>query len=328
MTVYPDEVFFLNTLLDFLLLGTAGLLSDGGKRRLRTVLAALFGGLYAAFASVFAFLSSAWLRLLAAAVLCLLAYGTGKTALRQTMLFLLVCCGFGGLVLLVAVLQKSPVQFVLGMPYFTVSKRMLILLAGLLYCAVFLTMRRLCRHFGELVSMRFCLQGHSTEVTALCDTGNTLKDSVTGQSVIIADLKTAQTLFPHLGLTVSELLHPAVALQKIMKYQPEAKPRLLPFRTVGKEGILLAVRCDGIEVNRKKTDNHILAFSASAFSGGENYRALTGGNYESNQAKNNPLAFGVPSKGVCAVYRRKRYSATAAGTVGGAAAAAKNGTGR
>lgn len=326
MTVYPDEVFFLNTLLDLLLLETASLLSDSPHGRRRRLAAALFGGLYAAFAAVYPFLSQLPIRLAAAAVLCLLAFGAGKTALRQSALFVLACCGYGGLVLLAAVLCKSRVRLLGGTAYYLLSLRFLLLLAGLLYAGVWLTVRRLCRHLGGLVRVRFTLQGRQAEATALCDTGNTLKDPVSAEPVIIADLKTAQTLLPQVGISRTDLRQPTELLQKIILLCPSAKPRLLPFSTVADGGLLLAIRCSMIEVNGKKTDQHILAFSASEFT--ESYQALTGGIYGSEQTKNRPLAIGDPKERIRALYRRQRHPAPAAVGCGGTGTVAKDGTGR
>ena len=47
--VYVDEVFLLNTLVDYLLLLSAARLAGTEIRRLWMLLAALFGGIYAAF---------------------------------------------------------------------------------------------------------------------------------------------------------------------------------------------------------------------------------------------------------------------------------------
>ena len=47
--VYVDEVFLLNTLVDYLLLLSAARLAGTEIRRLWMLLAALLGGIYAAF---------------------------------------------------------------------------------------------------------------------------------------------------------------------------------------------------------------------------------------------------------------------------------------
>lgn len=305
MTVYLDEVFVLNFLLDFLLFKTANLLSDSPKRSWRTVVAALLGGSYAAAASAFTVLSEVYFKLLVAFIMCVTAYGVGKAALRQSMFFLLVCCGFGGMVLTICALCKNRVQLFYGMPYFLISSRFLLLLAGILYTGTWLTMRQLCRHFGELVTVKFCINGRKSEVTALCDTGNTLKDPISAEPVIIADLTTAKNLLPQIGITRTTLQQPTNLLQMVQLIYPETKPRLLPFRTVGNDGMLLAVRCDSIYVNGKKTGNHILAFSPTAFTEGEAYQALTGGIYEPEKTKNNSFVFGILPKRIRTLYRRK-----------------------
>lgn len=50
--VYVDEVFLLNTLVDYLLLLSAARLAGTEIRRLWMLLAALLGGIYAAFVFV------------------------------------------------------------------------------------------------------------------------------------------------------------------------------------------------------------------------------------------------------------------------------------
>lgn len=280
VTVYPDAVFFMNTAVDYLLLGTASLLSDGSTRRSRLLSAAVTGGAYAALAAVFPVLAGGIFQLAVLALMGLLAFGRQKAALRHILLFLLVCCGYGGLVLLWAAISKTGIILASGVPFYLLNGRALVLLAGLLYCTVFLTLRALCRHFGTQVHVTFCVQGRRAEATALCDTGNTLKDPLSGEPVMIADIRVARKLFPKLVITAEDLWQPAMLLQKLQLAFPASRPRLLPFRTVGEDGLLTAIRCDSIAVNGKQTKEHILAFSPSAFSGNEPYQVLTGGFYD------------------------------------------------
>ncbi len=328
MTVYADEVFFLNALLDFLLLQTATLLSDSPKKAYRALLAAVFGGIYAVLAAVFPPLAGLPPQLLIFACICAIAYGTNKAALHRAALLLLICCGFGGIALLTAVISKCPLQLRNGLPCFQISSRLLILLAGGMYAAVWLTVRRLCRHMGGTVRVKFTVFGQSAEVTALCDTGNTLKDPVTAEQVVIADLKTARKLLPQIAISETDLQQPAAFVQKLRRIYPASKPRLLPYRTVGQSGMLAAIRCDAIFVNGKQTGQHLAAFSAAAFTGEESYQALTGGIYEFEQAHTRTPSFGTFQKRIGALYRRQRRPASAASAFGGAGASAKHGTGR
>lgn len=328
MTVYADEIFFLNALLDFLLLQTANLLSDSPQKPYRALLAAAFGGLFAVLAAAIPLFGGAAWQTAAFACMSVIAYGACKAALRRAALLLLICCGFGGIALLAAVLCRCRMQILHGVPCFQISKRFLILLAGGMYAAVWVTIRRLCRHAGGLVRVKFTVSGKSAEVTALCDTGNTLKDPVSAEPVVIADLKTAQKLLPLLSVSETDLLQPAAFVPKLRRVYPASKPRLLPYRTVGQTGMLAAIRCDSITVNGKQTKQHLAAFSATAFTEEETYQALTGGIYEFEQTNTRAPAAGVLAKRDGAVYRRQRHSAAAAAACRGANTFAKHGAGR
>lgn len=328
MTVYADEVFFLNGMLDLLLLSTAELLSGAPQRLSRKLAAASFGGLYAVFAAGFPQFGGFLWSALAFCMLCVLAYGIQKVSLRRALLFLLVSSGFGGLVLMVAVLCRFPVHLREALPYYDIDLHLLCLLAGGLYAAVYLALRCFCRHMGALVRVDFVLHGRRTEVTALCDTGNTLADPITAEPVIIADLQTAQKLLPQLDITPQRLCQPAEFLQTLQRVYPDTKPRLLPFRTVGESGMLAAIRCDGIFINGKKVNDRLVAFSAAAFSGEEPYQALTGGNYASVSSKMAAPASGGPAREIRVLHRRQRRFAATAHSGRGAEFAAKAGTGR
>ena len=102
MTVWAERVFFLNALLNFLLLlGSARL--AGAPAPLRRLLpAAALGGVYAVLALVPAlgFLQTAGMKLVAAAVMLLLAFGAERRTLRLGLIFWALAAAFAGLVLL------------------------------------------------------------------------------------------------------------------------------------------------------------------------------------------------------------------------------------
>ena len=98
--------------------------------------------------------------------------------------------------------------------------------------------------------------------------GNRLTDPVTGQSVLVADDRSAQTL---LGLTRQQLRSPVETVAS------GAVPglRLVPYRAVGQAaGLLVAIRLDKVRIG-KWEGSSLVAFAPEGLDG--NYRALTGG---------------------------------------------------
>lgn len=103
---------------------------------------------------------------------------------------------------------------------------------------------------------------------ALEDTGNTLKDPITGQPVLVVDRDPASRLT---GLSPEALADPIGSMGKVPGL------RLIPYHSVGKEGgFLLALRLQDVTINGKK-GAALVAFSPTKLSYDGGYEALTGG---------------------------------------------------
>lgn len=253
MKVYLDLVMGLNFAVDLLLLlGTnklAGFVSEGK----RVVGAAVLGSVYSGTCLLhgFRFLGSLWWRIVALAGMAGIAFGWNRTALRRCSVFVLLSLALGGL----------------AMGFGKGNTGTLLLSAGGMWL--------LCRvAFGDGIGGRQYTQVEITEgqttvtLTALRDSGNTLCDPITGESVLVIGPAAAEKLT---GLTAAQLRSPLENL--------EALPglRLIPYRAVGcNGGMLLAKRFDEVTVGGKR-GKALVAFAAEGLGEGQMYQALTGG---------------------------------------------------
>ncbi len=270
MTVYIDEVFLLNTIVDYLLLLCAARLTGEPIRRLRLGMGAVLGGLYAAltFLPGLEFLSQPLCKLAVPVGMSLLAFGSSRRLLRVSLTFFGVSAAFGGGVL--------ALQLFLGAPAVLDLKTTLLAAAG---CYLFLTLifRRSVRHTGgELASARLELGGRTCRLTALVDTGNTLTDPSTGKAVMVAEGERLRELFP-IGECpgAEELKDPISALEK--RKGQDRRWRLLPYRAVGVPwALLLAVKVDRAQVGGEDYGSILVALSPTPVSDGGGYSALIG----------------------------------------------------
>ena len=270
MTVYIDQVFLLNSIIDYLLLLSAAKLAGEPFCRPRLALGGILGGLYAAavFLPGWGFLSHPLCKLAAPVVMGLLAFGSSRRLLRVSLTFFGVSAAFGGGVL--------ALQLFLGAPVVLDLKTTLLAAVG---CYLFLTMifRRTARHGGgELVPARLELEGRCCRLTALVDTGNTLTDPATGKAVMVAEGEKLKDLFPS-GVcpTAEELGDPAAALEK--RREDSRRWRLLPYRAVGVPwALLLAVKVDRARVGEEDYGSIFVALSPTPVSDGGGYSALIG----------------------------------------------------
>lgn len=253
MVVYLDLVILLNFAVDYLLLLGTNRLSGFPPGFLRCALAAALGGIYSGLcmlpgASV---LGSPLGRVVSLGLMGISAFGCNWAAGKRICVFLILAMALGGIALSI------------GRGH----------ISGLLMCA---GLQLLLCHLAfpeglgkRFRSIRLTLGDNTVTAFALVDTGNTLTDPVTGEPVVVLSPKLAESLT---GLTRAQLADPAAT----MAQPPVPGLRLMPFRTVGVQGLLLCLRIRDAEVDGRK-QSLLVAFAPEGFGKGETYQALTGG---------------------------------------------------
>lgn len=279
MTVYADEAFLLNGVVDYLLLICAAKLGGGRIARLRLLAAALFGGLYAA-AALFAplgVLQGLPMKLVSLVIMLLIAFGAGRQTLRTGLLFLAAVCAFAGAAVLAAQLFGTGVLVLPGGTFYAVSVLGLLLLAGLLYMLCYTVFSCTAQHGGEIRTMTLLYGGNRVPVRALHDTGCTLRDPMTGERVLVAEADALRALLPDASITPAALADPAELLLRLKTRAPALPARLLSYKCVGTQaGLILCLRCE-IQVRPGVRKRCLAAFSPTPVSDGGNYDALIGG---------------------------------------------------
>ena len=249
MTVYLDLVMGLNFLVDLLLiLGTNRLAGfpAGGKR---SVLGALLGSLYsgACLLPGFFFLGNPIWRLVSLVLMGSVAFGWNPGALRRTVVFLFMSMALGGIAISFGrgdaggVVLAAAVVWLLCHVGFGGSM-------GQTYVPVEI------RHGGKTVKL-----------LALRDTGNTLRDPITGERVLVISGDAARQLT---GLNGYQLSHPIETATQAGGY------RLIPYHSVGQSGgMLLAKRFSDLTIGGH-TGSAVVAFSPELIGRGAVYQAL------------------------------------------------------
>lgn len=108
----------------------------------------------------------------------------------------------------------------------------------------------------------------TVEMKALLDTGNELRDPITGERVVIVGQKAAEAL---LGLGGSALTDPLATMAE----GRIPGLRLIPYHGVGVEGVLLGMRFDRVRIGTRERAR-VVAFAPGTI-GSEEYQAIVGG---------------------------------------------------
>ena len=281
--VYLDSVFFLNGVMDYLLLLCTARLAGIPLRRRRYVLAALLGGGYAAavFLPGGGFLTSAAVKVAFGVMMALIAFGGEAKLLRLTLLLFLLSCALAGCVLGLGLLAGGGVPMAGGIFYTDVDLTVLAVAATAAWLLGTVVFRASARQGmeGRLLPVRVCLAGRTADLTALWDTGNTLRDPSDGGAVLVAAPGSVDTALPPELRELcgpAELGDPAAVMTAMQLRCPSLRPRLLPYRSVGVGGgLLVTVQTDWTELGGERYEGLRLALSPTAL--GDGYSALWGG---------------------------------------------------
>jgi len=122
----------------------------------------------------------------------------------------------------------------------------------------------------EYVPVELTWNGRKKSLIALRDTGNTLRDPLTGEQVLVAG---ADIGTEFLGLSDHQLRHPVETLASGLI----PGMRLIPYTAVGQPGgMLLAVRFKAAKIGNTYGDP-LVAFAPEVIGKGAVYQMLTGG---------------------------------------------------
>lgn len=280
--VYLDSVFALNALVDYLLLAAAARLADLPVRRGRWVLGALLGGVYAAavFLPGLGWLSRWPAHLVSGCAMTAAAFGR-RRLLRRFLLVGLVSCGFAGAVLALSLLTGGSIPSARGILYTNVSLRVLLLSAGAAYGVLFAVFRACAARGerGQLLEVTVALGRRRVRLRALLDTGNGLRDPMTGRQMLVADYRRLETLWPpevRACLSVQALRAPDASLARLDALAGGGRFWLLPYSAVGVTGgMLLVFRSDWCQLGQRRCAGVPVALSPTEL--GSDFSALWGG---------------------------------------------------
>ncbi len=251
--MYLLWVVVMNAVVNLLLLLCTDRLSDHITNYARTTLAALLGGLYAGSCLLpgFYFLGNFCWRIVGFGLIALVAYGIFAGTFRKGLLFSFLSLALSG-----AMVNIGKGNGAGG-----------IAIAAILLVLSYLGFRG--RMDGtSYVPIELNYMGKLLRLTALQDTGNTLRDPITGRSVLVVGADAAHKLT---GLTKDQLRNPVETMGAIPGLQ------LIPYSSVASRGFLLALRLQNVRIG-KWQGSSLVAFAPEGLGSEGAYQALTGGN--------------------------------------------------
>lgn len=276
--VYLDSLFVLNFALDYILVAlTADLCGIWCPGRRQTAAAAL-GALLAVVLYIpkVPVLPGLVLRLGSCLAVCRTAFPRerGRGLLRCCSLLFVLTAALAGVVgaLIAMTGGTAPAEVRNGVVWLAVPLSKQLAAAAICWCLL-----RILFHRGSLTEGRrhrviTIREGDvRLRLRALVDTGNLLRDPISGRQVILVDPETLSSLLP-----LENGMDPVEQLGMLSALCPRFS--LMHFRTAGREdGMLITWRPSDILENDKPLEGYIIGIAPAPLVLGDGCRAIIGG---------------------------------------------------
>ena len=288
MTIYVDIVLLENLCMNYIILfGTAYIIKIKVKH-IRILLASLIGAVYAvlAYAGVFPIYANLITKIILSICMTYIAFNPKKLKglIKELLLFYLVSFSLGGCAFALLYIVRPQDIFMKDGVYIGTYPLKIALLGGITgfvitYIAIKIVKTRINKN--EIIYKAVIkIEEQEQEINVLLDTGNMLKDQISGDSVIMVEKNRLYKIVPKELLdNMNKFLGGEFENKEILEYKKRI--RFIPFTSVGKQnGMLLGIKADLVkiitDVDEIINEKAIIGVYEKTFSKSGKYSGLIG----------------------------------------------------
>lgn len=284
-----DIILLENIGMNYILLMATAILLRKETKILRTLIASMLGAAYAiiSYANILPIYSHLVTKvfLSVAMVYVALKPQNGKTLLKTIVLFYFVSFVFGGCAFALLYIVRPEQILMKNGVYIGTYPIKIAILAGvvgipLLQIVARLLKNKLSNH--RIYEITIHLNQKAKTVKALLDTGNLLKEPITGVPVMVVEKRALEEFIPTSILDhIDEIIGGDVDNIEDENMEYISKLKIIPFTSLGKSnGMLLGMKAEKITVHIEDTEeeipNIIIGIYDQIFSKNNQYAALIG----------------------------------------------------
>ncbi len=259
MTIYIDIIIAENLIMNYIILYATGLISKCKIHYWRIFFASAIGAIYVAiqYKSKLNIYSNIVIKLILSIVIVFIAFNTQniKQMCKQLILFYLTTFTFGGVATyLIYVLKPQNIIIKNGMYVGTYVLKVIFIgaiLGTVILIIAFKFSKNKITKKDMICKVKIKLNGKETILNTMVDTGNMLKEPLTGSPVLIVEKTSLYELIPKeiLNNTESILGGDFEKIPEDIKNEYIPKMKIIPFSSLGKQnGMLVGIKPEKIEV--------------------------------------------------------------------------------
>lgn len=264
MTIYLDVILLENLCMNYIILSATGLINRVKIKAWKLFVASLIGGIYSilSFAPVLEIYTNFLFKVILSVVMVYISFHPQnvKQLFKELIIFYLVSFAFGGCAFaLLYFIRPQDILARNGVLTGTYPIK-IALLGGIVGFVIvniaFKVVKGKLSKKDMFCNISIFINGKEKEIKAFIDTGNLLKDPISGIPVIVVEVSELEEMIPkEIVENLNEILQGKDT--KVLTEIPEdykLKFRIIPFSSLGKQnGLLLGFIADKVIINLEET---------------------------------------------------------------------------
>lgn len=268
MTIYLDVILLENLCMNYIILYATGIIYKTKISSIRIAISSLLGGIYAvlSFAPIIKAYSNIIFKILLSVVMVYISFKPSKFTIliKELIVFYLVSFVFGGCAFALLYFIK-PQDILIRNGVLTGTYPLKIaLLGGIVGFVIVNITFKIVK--GKITKKdMFCevtiyINEKSKTIISFIDTGNLLKDPISGMPVIVVESVELENIIPkEIIMHLRDILEGKnTDILSQISDEHKKKLRIIPFSSLGKQnGLLLGFIADKVEIKRNDLTNEL-----------------------------------------------------------------------
>ena len=291
MTIYIDIIIVENLIMNYIILYATGLISKSKISYSRIFLASSIGSIYAImeYISRLNIYSNIFVKIILSIVIIYIAFypQNVKSLLKKLVLFYLTTFTFGGVATyLIYVLKPQNIIIKNGMYVGTYVLKVIFIgaiVGTVILIIAFKFAKNKITKKDMICKVKIKLNGKEIVLDTMVDTGNMLKEPLTGNPVVVVEKTSLYDLMPKEILNKTELILGGDfgKIPENIKNEYISRLKIIPFSSLGKQnGMLIGIKPERLEVineqSEERKDNAIIGIYNKSLTKRGEYNALIG----------------------------------------------------
>lgn len=290
MTIYLDVVLLENLIMNGIIVYVTAIITKTKIKHIRIILASLIGAIYSilSYISKFPIFSNIFVKILLSIIMVYIAYDSKEIKIlgKELLLFYLTSFLFGGVAFaMIYIIKPQEILMKDGLFLGTYPLKTIFLgaiIASIILITGFKVVKSKISKKDMYCKITINLEGKEKDINVMIDTGNLLKEPISGMPVIVVEHTQLYDIIP------KEILN---NLEKILggdlnnipeeiKNKYLRKLKVIPYSSLGKQnGMLLGIKAEKVVIHKEqeivKKDIIIGIYNKSLTKRGE-YNGLIG----------------------------------------------------